>query len=57
MGCEPELHAQPLRGRWDPVHLAASRERTPAERLELAIAANRLFGRVRQAAAEARGGS
>jgi transcriptional regulator with XRE-family HTH domain len=52
LGCEPELQARPLSGRWDPVHLAASRERSPAERLELAISANRLAGRLRRAGAE-----
>jgi transcriptional regulator with XRE-family HTH domain len=57
MGCEPELRAQRLSGRWDPVHLAALRERSPAERLELAIAANRLAGRLRRAGAEAVGGA
>jgi transcriptional regulator with XRE-family HTH domain len=56
MGCEPEVRARRLRGRWDPVHLAALRERSPAERLELAISANRLAGRLRQAGAEAIGG-
>ncbi len=54
MGYEPGLQPQRLRGRWDPVHLAALRERPPTERLELAISANRLAGRLRQAAAEAR---
>lgn len=53
LGCEPELRARPLPGRWDPVHLAASRERSPTERLELAISANRLAGRLRRAGAEA----
>jgi transcriptional regulator with XRE-family HTH domain len=57
MGYEPELRARRLRGRWDPVHLAASRERSPAERLELAMSANRLAGRLRQAGVEASGGS
>lgn len=52
MGYEPDLQARRLQGRWDPVHLAASRARTPAERLELAISANRLAGRLRQAGAE-----
>jgi transcriptional regulator with XRE-family HTH domain len=56
MGCEPDLSATPLRGRWDPVHLAAARARTPQERFELAISANRLAGRLRQAAAERDGG-
>ena len=57
MGYEPELEARRLRGRWDSVHLAALRERSPAERLELAISANRLTGRLRQAGREASGGS
>jgi len=57
LGCEPELRANRLSGRWDPVHLAALRERLPAERLELAVSANRLAGRLRQAGAEAIGGA
>jgi transcriptional regulator with XRE-family HTH domain len=56
MGYEPDLRVRRLAGRWDPVHLAAMRERSPAERLELAISANRLAGRLRRAGAEARGG-
>lgn len=57
MGREPDLQARRLRGRWDPAHLAAARRRSPAERLELAISANRLAGRLRQAGARAsRGG-
>jgi hypothetical protein len=57
MGLEPELHARRLGGRWDPAHLAASRERPPAERLELAMSANLLAGRLRQAGEEARRGT
>ena len=57
MGYEPELQARRLRGRWDPLHLAASRRRSPAERLELAISANRLAGRLRQARAQASRGA
>jgi transcriptional regulator with XRE-family HTH domain len=49
MGYASELQARRLSGRWDPLHLAAARERSPAERLELAISANRLAGRLRQA--------
>jgi transcriptional regulator with XRE-family HTH domain len=56
MGYEPDLQARRLRGRWDPVHLAASHARAPAERLELAISANRLAGRLRQAGAESHRG-
>jgi hypothetical protein len=55
MGYEPDLRARRLSGRWDPVHLAAARERTPAERLRLAMSANRLAGRLRKAGAEAKG--
>lgn len=57
MGYEPDLRARRLQGRWDPVHLAALHERAPAERLELAMSANRLAGRLRKAGAGARGGS
>jgi hypothetical protein len=57
MGYEPELGTRRLGGRWDPVHLAATRARTPAERLRLAVSANRLAGRMRKAGAEARDGS
>jgi hypothetical protein len=57
MGYDPELRARRLRGRWDPIHLAAARTRSPAERLELAISANRMAGRLRQAGAEAGRGS
>jgi transcriptional regulator with XRE-family HTH domain len=57
MGLEPELQATRLGGRWDPAHLAASRERPPSERLQLAISANRLAARMRQAGKEARRGA
>jgi uncharacterized protein len=57
LGYEPDLQARRLRGRWDPLHLAASRRRAPAERLELAISANRLAGRMRQASRQAAAGS
>jgi hypothetical protein len=57
MGYEPNLDVRRLEGRWDPAHLAASRERTPAERLELAMSANRLVGRLREAGAEAGSGA
>jgi transcriptional regulator with XRE-family HTH domain len=57
MGYEPDLRARRLHGRWDPVHLAASRERSPQERFELAISANRMAGRLRHAGVEAGRGS
>jgi transcriptional regulator with XRE-family HTH domain len=56
MGCEADLSATRLRGRWDTIHLAAARARPPEERLALAISANRLAGRLRQAAVELDGG-
>ena len=57
MGYEPELRARRLQGRWDPVHLAAARARTPTERLQMAISANRLAGRLRAAGARASRGT
>jgi hypothetical protein len=57
MGHAPELEASRLQGRWDPLHLAALHGRSPAERLELAISANRLAGRLRAAGREASDGS
>lgn len=54
MGYEPDLRARRLPGRWDPVHLASLRGRAPAERLELALSANRLAGRLREAGRDAR---
>jgi|HubBroStandDraft_4_1064222.scaffolds.fasta_scaffold33953_2 transcriptional regulator with XRE-family HTH domain len=57
MGYEPELQARRLRGRWDPVHLAAVRGRSATERLQLAISANLMAGRLRDAGREASDGS
>jgi transcriptional regulator with XRE-family HTH domain len=56
MGYEPNLQARPLSGRFDMAHLLASRRRPPAERLQLAISANRLAGQLRVAGAKARDG-
>ena len=55
LGYEPDLGVRRLRGRWDPLHLAASLERSPEQRFQLAISANRLAGRLRRAGAEASG--
>jgi transcriptional regulator with XRE-family HTH domain len=57
MGYEPDLGARRLGGRWDPAHLAASRERSPSERFELALSANRLAARLRQAGEGGHGAS
>jgi hypothetical protein len=48
MGYEPDLDSARLTGRFDPRHLASLRARPPAERLALAMSANRLAGRLRQ---------
>jgi transcriptional regulator with XRE-family HTH domain len=53
MGFEPELRTRRLSGRWDPLHLAALRRRSPTERLQLAISANRMAGAMRRAGREA----
>lgn len=57
MGYEPKLDLRRLSGRWERAHLDAMRARAPSERLQLAISANRLAGRLRRAGAEARHGS
>ena len=57
LGYEPELGARRLQGRWDPVHMAALRERSAEERLALAISANRLAGRLRDAGHKVSDGS
>jgi hypothetical protein len=54
MGYTPDLQARRLPGRWDPLHLGQLYERPPAERLALGLSANRLAGRLRQAADDAR---
>lgn len=41
---------------YDPVHVRATRERTPAERFELAVSWNRLAGDLAEAGRRARGG-
>jgi transcriptional regulator with XRE-family HTH domain len=56
MGFEPELRVQRLQGRWDPLHLAELCRRSPGERLELALAANRLASALGDAGREALGG-
>lgn len=49
MGHRPELEPRRLESRVDPTHLRELRARPPAERLALAISANRLAGRLREA--------
>jgi transcriptional regulator with XRE-family HTH domain len=49
MGYAPDLEARRLDGRWDPLHLAGLQSRAPVERLAMALSANRLAGRLREA--------
>jgi len=54
MGESLVLDSTPLEGRFDPLHLEASGERTPRERLELAISWNRTAGQLAEAGRRAR---
>jgi len=56
MGEDLKLTAEPIEREYDPLHLRAALERTPAERLELAISWNRLAGNLTDAGRRARGG-
>jgi len=55
MGERLELGSGPIEREYDPLHMRASLERTPEERLRLAISWNRLAGRLTEAGREARG--
>jgi transcriptional regulator with XRE-family HTH domain len=54
MGREPVLSAERLPAEWDPVHMRSALDRTPEERLELAIGWNRLAARLTAAGERAR---
>jgi uncharacterized protein len=54
LGEDLQLETTRLESTHDPVHLRAMRQRTPAERLELAISWNRLAGRLTDAGRQAR---
>jgi predicted transcriptional regulator len=56
MGEELKLEATPMERHHDPVHMRATMERTPAERLQLAISWNRLAGDLGEAGRRARAG-
>lgn len=56
MGEGLRLESEPFERHHDPVHLGAMRQRTPAERLELAMSWNRLAGRLTDAGRRARAG-
>ena len=56
MGREPVLSAERPAPDWDPVHMRSIRERTPEQRLKLAIGWNRLAARLAAAGERARAG-
>jgi transcriptional regulator with XRE-family HTH domain len=55
MGEEPVLSSQRLPTDWDPMHMASTLERTPEERLALALSWNRMAARLADAGRIARG--
>jgi transcriptional regulator with XRE-family HTH domain len=56
LGERPLLQAAPLEREYDPLHMRAMLQRSPAERLSLAISWNRLAGRLSEAGRRARSG-
>lgn len=54
MGESVRLGSDRIEGRFDPLHLSASRERDPGERLELAISWNRTAGELSEVGRAAR---
>lgn len=54
MGERLSIRSEPLAREYDPLHMEATLERTPEERLRLAISWNRLAGRLTQAGRRAR---
>lgn len=55
MGEEPALSSRRLPTDWDPAHMASTLERTPEERLALALSWNRTAARLANAGRAARG--
>lgn len=55
MGEEPVLSSRRLPSDWDPVHMTSTLERTPEERLALALSWNRMAARLADAGRAARG--
>jgi transcriptional regulator with XRE-family HTH domain len=53
MGEEPVLGARRLPTDWDPAHMASTLERTPEERLALALSWNKMAGRLASASRRA----
>jgi uncharacterized protein len=56
MGERLGLETRPVEREYDPLHMRATLERTPAERLQLAISWNRLAGRLSEAGRRANAG-
>ena len=56
MGERLRLESEPLERDYDPLHMQATLQRSPAERLELAISWNRLAGRLTDAGRRAQAG-
>lgn len=56
MGERLGLETRPVERDYDPLHMRATLERTPAERLQLAISWNRLAGRLGEAGRRANAG-
>lgn len=54
MGEEPALSARRLPTSWDPAHMASTLQRSPEERLALALSWNRMAGRLADAGRTAR---
>lgn len=54
LGEEPVLAARRLPTDWDPAHMTSTLERTPEERLALAVSWNRMAGRLAAAGRAAR---
>jgi transcriptional regulator with XRE-family HTH domain len=55
MGEQLVLDSKPVERQHDPLHIQASLNRSPEERLKLAISWNRLAGRLAEAGRQARG--
>lgn len=56
MGERLELATEPLEREYDPLHRKAQAQRSPEERLALAISWNRMAGRLAEAGRQARSG-
>jgi transcriptional regulator with XRE-family HTH domain len=54
MGEEPAVGTRRLKADWDPAHMTSTLERSPEQRLALALSWNRMAGRLAGAGAEIR---